>query len=61
MSTRSQGNYASTQRIGQITAIPKHKLLAILDAATRNTGAHYEIHEANIYPDATDAFVRITL
>jgi 2-polyprenyl-3-methyl-5-hydroxy-6-metoxy-1,4-benzoquinol methylase len=58
---RSQGNYARTKRIGHITAIPKDKLLAILDAATHNTGAHYEIREVNIYPDATDAFVRITL
>ncbi len=58
---RSQGNYKRSNRIGQITAIPKSKLLAILDAATRDSGACYEVHEVNIYPDATDAFVRITL
>jgi len=58
---RSQGNYKSSHRIGHITAIPKSKLLAILDAATRDSGACYEIHEVSIYPDATDAFVRITL
>lgn len=57
----SLGNYKDQRRIGQITHIPKSRLLAILDAATRDLGARYELHEVNIYPDATDAFVRITV
>jgi SAM-dependent methyltransferase len=57
----SLGNYRGHRRIGQITYIPKRKLLAILDAATRDLGARYELHEVNIYPDATDAFVCITV
>jgi SAM-dependent methyltransferase len=58
---RSQGNYEHSNGIGHITPIPKGRLLAILDGATRNSGARYQIHEVNIYPDATDAFVQITL
>jgi SAM-dependent methyltransferase len=58
---RSQGNYKSSNRIGHITTIPRDKLMAILDAATRDSDARYEVHEVNIYPDATDAFVRITV
>jgi SAM-dependent methyltransferase len=57
----SLGNYKGRKRIGQITHIPRSRLFAILDAATRDLGAHYELHEVNIYPDATDAFVRITV
>jgi SAM-dependent methyltransferase len=57
----SLGNYAGRKRVGQITFIRKSKLFAILDAATRDLGVRYELHEVNIYPDATDAFVRITL
>jgi SAM-dependent methyltransferase len=57
----SLGNYKGRRRIGQITYIPKRKLLAILDMATRDLGARYELHEVNIYPDATDAFVCITV
>jgi SAM-dependent methyltransferase len=57
----SLGNYAGRKRVGQITFIPKSKLFAILDAATNDLGVRYELHEVNIYPDATDAFVRITV
>jgi SAM-dependent methyltransferase len=57
----SLGNYKGRRRIGQITHIPKRRLLAILDAATRDLGACYDLHEVKIYPDATDAFVRITV
>jgi SAM-dependent methyltransferase len=57
----SMGNYKGRKRIGQITFIPKHRLFAILDAATSDLGARYELHEVRIYPDATDAFVRITV
>jgi SAM-dependent methyltransferase len=55
----SLGNYAGRKRVGQITFIPKSRLFAILDAATSDLGVRYEVHEINIYPDATDAFVRI--
>lgn len=57
----SLGNYKGRRRIGQITHIPKSKLLAILDAAAGDLGARYDLHEVKIYPDATDAFVRITV
>jgi SAM-dependent methyltransferase len=57
----SLGNYKGRKRIGQITSIPKHRLFAILDAATSDLGARYEMHEVRIYSDATDAFVRITV
>jgi SAM-dependent methyltransferase len=57
----SLGNYAGRKRVGQITFIPKSKLFAILDAVTNELGVRYELHEVNIYPDATDAFVRITV
>ena len=57
----SLGNYKGRHRIGQITFIPKHRLFAILDRITRDLGARYELHEVKIYPDATDAFVRITV
>jgi SAM-dependent methyltransferase len=57
---RSLGNYVSTHRIGHITYLPKHRLEQILAQATRNISAEYYIHEVGIYPDATDAFVRIT-
>lgn len=57
----SLGHYAGRKRVGQITFLPKSKLFAILDAATRDLGVRYELHEVNIYPDATDAFVRITV
>jgi len=57
---RSFGNYVSTRRIGQITYLPKPRLEQILAQATRNVSAEYHIHEVGIYPDATDAFVRIT-
>jgi SAM-dependent methyltransferase len=57
---RSFGNYHSTHRIGHITYLPKHRLEQILEWATRDASAEYYIHEVAIYPDATDAFVRIT-
>jgi len=57
----SLGNYTGRRRVGQITSIPKHRLFAILDSAARDLGARYELHEVKIYPDATDAFVRITV
>jgi SAM-dependent methyltransferase len=56
----SLGNYVSTHRIGHITYLPKQRLEQILAQATRNISAEYYIHEVGIYPDATDAFVRIT-
>ena len=57
----SMGNYRSRRRIGHITYIPKSRLFAILDAVSEDLGVRYELHEVNIYPDATDAFVRITV
>ncbi len=56
----SFGNYVSTHRIGHITYLPKQRLEEILAQATRDIAAEYYIHEVCIYPDATDAFVRIT-
>jgi SAM-dependent methyltransferase len=56
----SLGNYSSRNRIGRITHIPKYRLIQILDRVTTELNAGYTIHEASIYPDATDAFVRIT-
>jgi 2-polyprenyl-3-methyl-5-hydroxy-6-metoxy-1,4-benzoquinol methylase len=56
----SAGNYHSTDRIGHITYLPKHRLEQILAQATHDIAAEYYIHEVRIYPDATDAFVRIT-
>jgi SAM-dependent methyltransferase len=55
----SLGNYRQVHRLGHITYLPKPRLMAILDRATRR--AEYTIHELRIYPDATDAFVRITI
>lgn len=57
---RSLGNYQSTRRIGQITYLPKQRLEQIIVDATRDIPVEYAIHEVSIYPDATDAFVRIT-
>jgi len=56
----SSGNYHSTNRIGHITYLPKYRLERILAQATRDIAAEYYIHEVCIYPDATDAFVRIS-
>ena len=56
----SLGNYLSTRRIGQITYLPRKRLERILADVTRDVGAEYIIREERIYPDATDAFVRIT-
>jgi hypothetical protein len=57
----SLGNYAGRKQVGQVTFIPKRKLFAILDKATSELGVRYELHEVSIYPDATDAFVRIVV
>jgi SAM-dependent methyltransferase len=58
---RSLGNYKHSHRIGHITSLPKKRLVEILARVTRRVRADYAIHEVRIYPDATDAFVRITL
>jgi len=57
----SLGNYRHAHRLGQITCLPKPQLNAILARATSRARAEYTIHELRIYPDATDAFVRITI
>jgi SAM-dependent methyltransferase len=57
----SLGNYRNAHRLGEITSLPKPKLVEILNRVTSRMHAHYAIHELNIYPDATDAFVRITI
>lgn len=56
---RSLGNYKWANWVGNITYIPKDRLVRILDQITAKHGAQYEINEVRIYPDATDAFVRI--
>jgi SAM-dependent methyltransferase len=64
----SLGNYQNVHRLGQITYLPQSRLVAILDRVTSHPSlgwdsvrVDYTIHELNIYPDATDAFVRITI
>ena len=57
----SQGNYKNVHRLGEITCLPKPRLVEMLDRVTSGMNADYVIHELNIYPDATDAFVRITI
>jgi SAM-dependent methyltransferase len=57
----SLGNYRQAHWLGHITYLPKPRLTAILDRATSQARAEYSIHELRIYPDATDAFVRITI
>lgn len=57
----SLGNYQNAHRLGQITYLPKPRLAEILNRVTSRARADYAIHELHIYPDATDAFVRITL
>lgn len=57
---RSLGNYEKSNQVGHITYLPRLRLERILDQATRDVPAEYSIHETRIYPDATDAFVRIT-
>jgi hypothetical protein len=57
----SLGNYKGRKRIGHITYIPKNRLVEILNTATRDFGAGFKINEVKVYPDATDAFVQITL
>jgi SAM-dependent methyltransferase len=57
----SLGNYQNAHRLGQITCLPKQSLVEILARATTGTRATYSIHELKIYPDATDAFVQITI
>jgi SAM-dependent methyltransferase len=58
---QSLGNYKDTHRVGNITYLPRKKLVAILGRATARRPAAYQIDEVRIYPDATDAFVRIRL
>jgi 2-polyprenyl-3-methyl-5-hydroxy-6-metoxy-1,4-benzoquinol methylase len=57
----SLGNYQNAHRLGQITYLPKQQLTEILTRATSHTRADFAIHELQIYPDATDAFVQITI
>ncbi|HEU5097409.1 MAG TPA: class I SAM-dependent methyltransferase [Roseiflexaceae bacterium] len=57
----SLGNYRQAHRLGHITYLPKPRLTEILDRVTSRAWADYTIHELRIYPDATDAFVRITI
>jgi hypothetical protein len=57
----SLGNYRNAHRLGQITYLPKQRLIEILTRATSRTRADFAIHELQIYPDATDAFVQITI
>ncbi len=64
----SLGNYQNAHRLGQITYLPKQRLIDILTRVTSRHAlrrdcarAEFAIHELQIYPDATDAFVRITI
>ncbi|MBK9714736.1 MAG: class I SAM-dependent methyltransferase [Kouleothrix sp.] len=57
----SLGNYGHADRVGNVTCLPRPRLEAILARTTRRAHAEYHIHEVRIYPDAADAFVRITL
>ena len=54
-------SYQNAHRLGQITYLPKPQLVDILNRVTSRTRANFAIHELQIYPDATDAFVRITI
>jgi 2-polyprenyl-3-methyl-5-hydroxy-6-metoxy-1,4-benzoquinol methylase len=57
----SLGNYQNAHRLGEITYLPKQRLVEILNRVTSHARANFVIHELQIYPDATDAFVRITI
>jgi SAM-dependent methyltransferase len=57
----SLGNYHNAHRLGHITSLPKQRLIEILTRAISRVRANFVIHELQIYPDATDAFVQITL
>jgi hypothetical protein len=64
----SLGNYQHAHRLGEITFLPKPRLVEILNRVTSRLAldrdsapADYVIHELQIYPDATDAFVQITI
>ena len=62
----SLGNYQNAHRLGEITYLPKPRLVEILNRVTSApcrdlTRANFVIHELQIYPDATDAFVQITI
>jgi hypothetical protein len=64
----SMGNYRHAHRLGEITYLPKPRLVELLNRVTSRLAlardsarAEYEIRELQIYPDATDAFVRITI
>src|SRR3954468_8246014 len=55
----SLGNYQNAHRLGQITYLPKQRLIETLPRPTSRARADFAIHELQIYPDATDAFVQI--
>ena len=57
----SLGNYQNAHRLGQITCLPKQRLTEILSRVTSHACANFAIHDLQIYPDATDAFVQITI
>jgi len=57
----SLGNYQNAHRLGEITCLPRPRLVEMLNRVTSRTRADFAIHELQIYPDATDAFVRITI
>lgn len=57
---RSFGNYRDAGRVGRITCLPRPRLAEIVARAAGRVGACYVIREVRIYPDAVDAFVRIT-
>lgn len=57
----SLGNYQNAHRLGQITCLPKQRLTEILSRVTSRACANFAIHDLQIYPDATDAFVQITI
>lgn len=57
----SLGNYKKTHQLGQITYLPKPQLTKILNRVTAHARASFVIYELQIYPDATDAFVQITI
>lgn len=53
----SAGNYQRASQIGQITSLPRQRLIHILDDVVRGTGWTYSTHDTSIYADSTDTFV----
>jgi 2-polyprenyl-3-methyl-5-hydroxy-6-metoxy-1,4-benzoquinol methylase len=51
------GNYMTTHQVGQITSIPKPRLVAILNRVTHGSPWNYTLRDVQIYPDAIDTFV----